>query len=912
MLCIAEFKRGKEGDGMNKKKAGNRVLIVALIAVFILLVGSREFIAFMADWLFFREVGYEAVFTKTFQTKLLTGLAFGAIAFLMIFINLRIAGRRTYALAGLNPLWERVPQMQNIDLNRVMGWIALSLSLFAFLFAYPIGMGYWEQALLFLNSVPAGLADPLFGKDLSFYLFAYPFIDRVNGVVRSLIAIAALLTVPVYFLRGGIVIMGRLFTVEPGVKRHLGILVSLFLISLAISFVLDRYGLLTTEHGVLYGASYTDVHARLLMLSVMAVLAALAAITVPVFAARGSLVVPLLLLGVLIGVYFLGLQVYPSTIQSFKVSPNEIVLEQPYIANHIKFTRFGYGLENMEMQPFAANKQLTYTDIRKNLSTIQNIRLWDEEPLLKTYSQLQQIRTYYHFSDVDNDRYTVNDNYLQVMLSPRELSYADLPEKSWINERLVFTHGFGLAMGPVSGITKEGLPEFYIKDIPPITSAGPKVTRPEIYYGESPNDYVIVNAKTKEFGFPTTEGNVYSVYAGKGGVRLSSILQRLLYAAYFGNFKIVLSSDVTNESRILYNRRIIKRVTEIAPFFAYDPDPYLVIGDNGRLYWIIDAYSHTGNLPYSKPIQGGTNYIRNSLKVVVDAYDGTVSFYVVDTQDILTKTYATVFPTLFKPIAGMPTDLRRHIRYPRGLLKIQARMFTTFHMTDPSVFYNKEDLWEIPSYREKTMDPYYLITKLPGLQEEEFILLLPFTPSKRDNLAAWMAARCDGENYGKVTVYTFPRDRLVFGPRQIDARIDQDAYISQQLTLWGQHGSDVIRGSLLIIPIEDSLIYVQPLYLVATDKGGLPELRRVIVAYGNEVVMEETLEAAIQRLFTGSLPRMRVKEEGAAAITRQPRELGSLALEELRKAREALRKEDWTGFGKYLKELEETLREMAK
>jgi hypothetical protein len=606
------------------------------------------------------------------------------------------------------------------------------------------------------------------------------------------------------------------------------------------------------------------------------------------------------------------MKVYPQAIQSFQVSPNESVLEKPYIADHIRFTRYGFGLENMELQPFAANKELSIADVRKNLSTIQNIRLWDEEPLLKTYSQLQQIRTYYHFNDVDNDRYTVNGNYLQVMLSPRELSYADLPNKSWINERLVFTHGFGLALGPVSGITKEGLPEFYIKDIPPVTSAGPTVTRPEIYYGESPNDYVIVNTKTKEFGYPTTNENVYSEYSGRGGVRLQSFLTRLLYAAWFGNFKIFLSSDVTDESRILYNRRIMNRVSAIAPFLSIDPDPYMVVGDDGRLSWIIDAYTHSDNLPYSKPLAGGTNYIRNSIKVVVDAYDGSVLFYVVDQKDVMAKTYAAIFPTLFRPVAEMRADLRRHLRYPRALLQVQARMFSTFHMTDASVFYNKEDLWEIPSYRQKTMDPYYLITKLPGHSEEEFILLLPFTPSKRDNLAAWMAARCDSENYGKVIVYTFPRDRLVFGPRQIDARIDQDAYISQQLTLWGQHGSDVIRGSLLIIPIEGSLIYVQPLYLVATDKGGLPELRRVVVAYGNNVVMEETLEAAIQRLFTGSLPSMRMMEGKAPTAVKPSRELGSRALEQLRKAREALRKEDWTGYGKYLKELEDTLREMTK
>ena len=894
---------------MFKKIPRNWIVIFSVAAVLILLASARECISFIVDWQFFRELGYEAVFTKTFTTKLLTGLAFSVMVFLTIFINLLIAGKRTFSRNGVHSLWGNIPQLSHIDFSRVMGSISFLAALAAFVLAFPIGTRYWEQTLLFLNSIPAGLADPIFGRDISFYLFQYPFIDVVNGMVRGVIVIAALLTTVTYVIRGGAVMTGRFFSIDPFVKRHLAVLVSLFLLSLAASFFLDRYSLLNTEHGVLYGASYTDVHARLVILWVMVVLTVVTALVVSIFATHRSLAVPLIAVVVLAGVYVLGLKIYPSMFQSIKVSPNESVLEQSYISHHIQFTRFGYGLENVELQPFSAGKPLTFSDVRRNISTIQNIRLWDEEPLLKTYSQLQQIRTYYHFNDVDNDRYTVNGKYLQVMLSPRELSYADLPGKSWINERLVFTHGFGIAMGPVSGITKEGLPEFYIKDIPPITSAGPKVTRPEIYYGESPNDYVIVNTKTKEFSFPTTKENVYTVYTGRGGVPLSSGLTRLLYAAHFGNLKIILSSDVTNESRIQYYRRIMDRVAVVAPFLSYDPDPYMVVRDDGKLAWIIDAYTQSRNLPYSKPLAGGTNYIRNSIKIVVDAYDGSVIFYVVDPKDILAKTYAAVFPSLFRPISDMPADLRRHMRYPRALLKIQARMFSTFHMTDSSVFYNKEDLWEIPSYRQKTMEPYYLITKLPGGKAEEFILLLPFTPSKRDNLAAWMSARCDDENYGKVIVYTFPRDRLVFGPRQIDARIDQDAYISQQLTLWGQRGSDVIRGSLLIIPIEDSLIYVQPLFLVATDKGGLPELRRVIVAYGNDVVMEETLEAAIQHLFTGSLPSMRMTD---TAVTRQPKELSARALEQLRKAREAIRKEDWANYGKYLKELEDTLRELSK
>ena len=899
---------------MNGRVRGN-ILIAVFAGIFLVMLGSRELISFAADWLFFVETGYEAVYLKSVTANLLTGLAFGAAAFLLLYVNIRIAaGRRLPPGAGIPPLRDSIPLLQRIDLTSLIRWAALAVSLVAFLIAAAIGTRYGQQVLLVLAGTDAGMADPLFGKDLSFFLFRYPLINDVNDGLRSLLLLSLLLSLLVYLFRGGIAVIGRNVLPSPAVKQHLGILVSFVLLSLAADLFLDRYGLLTTEHGVLYGASYTDVHARLLMLGILAALSAAAAVIVAVTVFGRSLLLPLLAVGGLAVLSLVGLRVYPSMLQSFKVAPNEIVLERPYLEHHIRMTRYGYGLEKLETQPFPVDTSLAITDIRKNLLTVGNIRLWDEEPLLKTYSQLQQIRTYYRFGDVDNDRYRINGKYLQVMLSPRELSYADLPGRSWINERLIFTHGFGLALGPVSGITKEGLPEFYIKDIPPVSSAGPAVTRPEIYYGEHPNDYVIVRTQQKEFGYPTADENVYTTYEGRGGVRLSSFLSRLLYAGYFGNFKIFLSGDITPQSRILYNRDIVKRVTAIAPFLSYDPDPYLVVRDDGRLSWIIDAYTHTDRLPYSKPVQRGINYIRNPVKAVVDAYDGSVTFYVVDREDILTKTYAAAFPTLFRPLAGMPQDLRRHMRYPRALLSVQARMFSAFHMTDPSVFYNKEDLWEVPSTGDRSMEPYYLITKLPGWKAEEFVLLLPFTPSKRDNLAAWMAARCDGEEYGKVVVYTFPRDRLVFGPRQVDARIDQDSYISQQLTLWDQRGSDVIRGSLLIIPIERSLIYVQPLYLVATDRVGLPELRRVIVAYGNDVVMEETLEAALQRLFSGTLPKMQVTGEPQAAppAVQSAKDLGREALERLRKAREALRKEDWSGFGRYLEETEDALRRMTK
>ncbi|GBE37250.1 hypothetical protein BMS3Bbin07_01410 [bacterium BMS3Bbin07] len=889
----------------------NVLFIVLITALLALIVSFFTSLSFYTDWLFFKEVGYEAVFRKSFLAKVFTGLAAGGIAALFLLINIFIANRQEFPQGRIYSIEKELYGLKKFDMNRLIKHLGLYLSVLAAVVAVIAAGGYWKEVLLFMGAQPAGLADPVFSRDVSFYLFRLPLIDSTNTFLSILLLTGIVFTALNYILRGGITYIEGLITIDRRVKRHLALLVSIWIVNLALKFYLDRYALLFNEHGVLYGASYTDINARLLMLNVLTVVSLATAVGFFVGVTKRSKYAAILPLAILGGVYFLGISVYPSLLQNFKVSPNEIVLEKPYIEQHIKFTRYGYDLERIQTEPFDVSEKLTFTDINRNISTIRNIRLWDEKPLLKTYSQLQQIRTYYKFVDVDNDRYDIEGKYTQVMLSPRELSYEDLPGKSWINERLVFTHGIGLAMGPVSGITREGLPEFFIKDIPPVSTTNVKVTRPEIYYGEKPNDYVIVKTKVKEFSYPTTEGNIYTIYEGSGGIKLSSFIKRMLYATYFGNFKIFLSTDITSESRILYYRNIIERVNTIAPFLLYDSDPYMVVSEKGRLYWIIDAYTFTDRLPYSKPLQQGINYIRNPIKVVVDAYNGATSFYIVDDDaDIIARTYGKIFPTLFKPLSEMPDGLRKHIRYPRSLLRVQAKMFSLFHMTDPRVFYNKEDLWEIPVYKGKSMEPYYIIMKLPAGQEEEFVLLLPFTPSKRDNLAAWMAARSDGDNYGKVVVYTFPRDRLVFGPRQVDARIDQNAYISQQLTLWGQSGSDVIRGSLLVIPIERSLIYVQPLYLVATDRVGLPELRRVIVAYGNKVVMEDNLEAALRKLFKGSLPVLKIPERVVAELSQQ--ELGRKALESLEKAREALRKEDWSAFGEYLKKTEELLREFSK
>ncbi|MBI1993464.1 MAG: UPF0182 family protein, partial [Deltaproteobacteria bacterium] len=526
--------------------------------------------------------------------------------------------------------------------------------------------------------------------------------------------------------------------------------------------------------------------------------------------------------------------------------------------------------------------------------------------------------TYYKFVDVDNDRYLIDGTYRQIMLSAREISHQHLPSRIWINEHLTYTHGYGVVFGPVNQVTPEGLPEFFIKDIPPVSVGPLKITRPEIYYGELANDYVFVKTKAQELDYPAGDQNIYTAYTGKGGVPVSSLWRKLLFSARYATLRIALSNDVTRESRILYHRQIQERVMKIAPFITFDRNAYLVIAQGGRLFWIIDGYTTSDRYPYSEPTRRVGNYIRNSVKAVIDAYDGTVSFYLSSPEDPIILAYAKIFPGLLKPLEAMPEDLRAHIRYPEDLFVIQTRMYATYHMQDPQVFYNKEDLLSIPRKavdgQDREMEPYYTIMRLPGEKKEEFVLLLPFTPNKKDNMRAWLAARSDPPNYGKLTALDFPKAKLVYGPKQIDARIDQDAFISQQLSLWSQRGSQVIRGSMLAIPIEQSLLYVQPLYLAA-EKGSLPELKRVIVAFGNQVAMEENLELALQRIFGGRAAPVTVQAGQVSAspgVAGADKSLARRAMEHYTRSQEYLRQGNLAGFGEELKKLEALLREMQK
>ena len=878
--------------------------IIALLIVF-------KILNVYTDWLFFKEVAYEGVFLKILSTEVLAGIAVGLVSFAFILANV-LPVAKTRFIAPQIVFNDQVGVSLNMDLlNRISRLTALIVSAIIGVFAGMWGSGLWYQTLVFFNSVATGVEDPILGKDVGFYLFKLHFYEVISLYAGFMIFLALVLVVLGYGVKGCLSVSRNGVNMTPEARKHVGILGGLFLFKIAFGFYLDRFDLLYSPHGIIVGAGYVDVHARIFALGFLTVITAIAGVLFTVAFLKGSLKKSLYPVGMVIVVYIAGVMIYPGLLQSLKVAPNEIGAERPFIEHHIAFTKFGYNLTNVAVRPFDVSYRLTARDIENNGATIKNVRLWDESPLLKTYSQLQQIRTYYKFSGIDNDRYTIDGEYGQVMLSTRELSYDDLPSKSWINEKLVFTHGNGITMGPVSRVTKDGLPEFIVKDIPPVSNADIKVTVPEIYFGELTDDYAIANTRIPEFSYPTSEGNTYASYKGKGGVPLDSVFKRMLFASSFKAPKILLSSDIKKESRILYNRNIMSRVARIAPFLAFDKDPYIVVSGEGKLYWIIDAYTMSKNLPYSKRLTNGVNYMRNSVKITIDAYDGSVNFYQSDPDDAIIRVFGAIFPGLLKPMAEMPPDLKKHIRYPRELFAIQTALYATYHMTDPKTFYNKEDLWEIPSYSKTPMVPYYLIMKLPEEKKEEYVLFMPYTPAKRDNLAAWFAARCDVPNYGQLIAYTFPRDRLVYGPRQIDARIDQDSYISQQITLWGQRGSQVIRGSLLVIPVETSLLYIQPLYLAAEDKGGLPELRRVIVAYENNVVMEDNLELCLQKLFGGkrwapaaaSLPQ--VKKKSVDDLIKE-------ALMLFERMRELQRQGDWAGYGEYLKKLENALKELTK
>ena len=878
------------------------------------------------DWLWFKSLNYQHVYVTRYISEILLRVAVFILTFLLLFLSLMLT-RRTITSAvqasrqveeGSVITLQRSPLFQFVN-NKTVTAVFVLLSVLMGLLVSSSVTGDWVILQKFLHPSTFGLNDPIFNKDIGFYVFQFPFFQFLYKLSISLVILIAVWTVLAYFLAGaasGNLNVRKIFDISAA-RYHLSILVVVYFFLRAWGFKLQQYTLLNSAQGVVYGPGYTDIHANLLAFQVMFFLAAITGIIVliNIFMRRFRFIV--YAIGFMIAASIVLNGIYPVLVQKLVVLPSEMDKEKPYIENSIKYTRIAYNIEAIERKLFPAGKTLSAADIKENKDTIKNIRLWDYKPLQQTYSQLQEMRTYYEFKDIDIDRYNIDGEYRQVMLAARELNQELLPEqaKTWVNQRLKYTHGYGIAMSPVTEITGEGLPNLLIKDIPPTTSTNLKVNRPEIYFGELTDNYVIVNTRSQEFNYPMGEDNAWSTYQGKDGVKMGSIIRRLIFALTFGDYKLLLSGDVSSESQALYYRSIYQRVPKIAPFLLYDKDPYLVL-DNGKLYWMWDAYTTTDMFPYSEPFANKMNYIRNSVKVVVDAYNGQVKFYISDSSDPVLKTYQKIFPGLFT--SEMPSGLKEHIRYPEDLFTIQANKYMVYHMQNYRVFYNKEDKWDLPTEifgsEEQTMESYYTIVRLPGEEKPEYIQIMPFTPHSKKNMIAWFAGRSDGKNYGKLLVYEFPKQELVFGPMQVEARINQDTTISQQLSLWDQRGSQVIRGNLMVIPVKDSLIYVEPLYLQA-NQGKMPELSRVIVAHGEHVVMERTLEASLGKIFGGQdIIEPSDQQPAGAQGTSESETVSSLAQKAGQLFDDAQKKiagGDWAGYGNLMGQLEETLNKLA-
>ncbi|MFH0836883.1 MAG: UPF0182 family protein [Candidatus Aenigmatarchaeota archaeon] len=823
-----------------------RILLTLFV---ILLVVLGLVVGLYGDWLWFSSVGYSNVFTTVLFSTIGLGVLFGAVFLIIGYINLRIAKTRAI----------KQKKKEKNDMDALFITVLLVL-------AYFVGVGFsnWQIVLQFLNATPFNILDPVFSLDISFYVFGVPFYSMLLSYIFTTLVLTSIVTAAAYF-----VYSPKKKTQEDEIdelksvkitmvdtsklRQHLLILAGIIFFFISLAFLIAQYSLVFSETGVVVGAGYADIAVLLPLMQLMVLISAVVGILLITSALTNKKLVKIAL-ALFFAVLIIG-GIVSGLTQILIVKPNEFNFEKPYIERNINYTLAAYNLDNINSQSFPVSYNLTKSELEK--TTIDNIRIWDWRPLKSTYEQLQLFRTYYDFNDVDIDRYNINGEYKQLLISTRELNSDDLESsaKTWVNRHLVFTHGYGVVVSPVNEVTKEGLPNLYVKDIPP-QSKYLNIERPQIYFGELTNDYAITTTTTKEFDYPSGNQNIYTEYSGSDGIIIDSILKRLVYAINLGSIELLVSSSITDKSKLLINRNIVERVNRIAPFLVYDHDPYLVMS-NGKLYWIIDAYTITENYPYSQKVYlnniGEINYLRNPVKVVIDAYDGDMSFYIIDKTDPIINTYSKIFPDLFKDFKEMPSDIQAHIRYPEDLFSIQSYVYGTYHMKDTQVFYNKEDAWVIPSEvyssNRQQMEPYYIIMKLPGQEKEEFVLMIPFTPRGKENMIGWMAAKSDMPNYGKLIVYEFSKQELVYGPMQIEARIDQDTEISQKLTLWDQVGSNVIRGNTLVIPIKNSILYIEPLYLQAVQKGALPELKRVIVAYSNRVVMAETLELALDQIF---------------------------------------------------------------
>ncbi len=909
-----------------------RRLIALALTLFVGVLVLPALAERLTDWMWFREIGFERVFVLRIVAWWALLLLTGVIAFVILYVNARIA------LRGIERSKESVLVLAEGGVHtreRLLTTIAQRAALPASILLSGLialgAAGRWRTLLEFWYRTPFGEVDPVFGRDIAYYIFALPAVQMGIDTVWGLLFLALLgVAVPAYLARGDLQWrFGRLIIERPA-QMHLAVLGAIWLvISAARIWWVGIPSLLFGVHGPLTGASFVDLHVRMPGMKVLVFVLLAAAIYLVLAARRGNFVRTVVIVAVgNVAFSALVTGALPAIVQRLSVQPNELARETPQIVHHIAATRRAWGLDSVERRELGADTELTARDIAANRATIDNIRLWDREPLLQTFGQIQSIRTYYDFVGVDDDRYMVNGVLRHVLLSARELDPASLPTRTFVNEHLTFTHGMGLTLGASNGVTAEGLPVLWIKDLPPTSEFVLPITRPQIYFGELPTSYVLAPSRQREFDYPSAEGEqaVYSTYSGGAGVRIHALWRRALFALRFGSINILLSTDLTEETRILFHQNVRERASLALPFLTFDGDPYLVVTDSGHLRWMIDGYTTSNRYPYSARMNAGVSYLRNSVKVVIDAYDGTVRAYLAEPDDPMIKTFSRIYPGLLRPIDEMPADERAHVRYPEDLFKAQTALYATFHMTDPETFYHREDQWQIPPDLSSGVRGGYarhIVMRLPGETETEYLLMRPFTPRQKDNLAAWMVARNDGDAYGKLVAYRFPRQSLVFGPTQIANRIGQDTEVSRQISLWDAGGSEVIRGELLVIPVEASLLYVQPLYIRAQG-GKIPELKRVIVAHEGRVVMEETLDAGLRVLFgdgTGSGPRNASVRPGvvaaapttgtsATALAAAREALVRQAVEHYDRARAAQRADDWATYGAEMQRLGEILRRL--
>jgi hypothetical protein len=868
-------------------------VILGLLAIIIF--GSRTALSYYVDALWFGSLGYGDVFRKTLSLQWAVFAAFFGGTFLILF-GWFLALRRTYQpellsggliFIGGRPL--RLP------VERILRLIVLVISLVIAAATGASMMEGWPTFALYWYAPhnTGGVVDPIFGKPLHFYLFTLPAWQLMTDWLLSLAVIACVVAVFFIFITGSTrLLAGRRGGDIPLPWRGFSVAFAFLLLILAMRVYISRFESLFEDHTIFGGVTYTGAHLMLTGLLVVsaalilgAAIASINVVSAPRVQWLVASVAPAL-------VCYFALQIFSWYVVNFIVKPNELVRERPYIAYNIELTRQAYGLSHVSQREFPAETTVDATDPGNNQATLQNIRLWDWRALQDTLRQIQEIRTYYDFPDIDIDRYNIDGTTRQVMLATRELSVDKLPESSrnWINEKLIYTHGYGITMNPVNGFTPEGLPTLILSNMPiQSTVKSITVTRPEIYFGELTNTDVYVKTRQQEFNYPQGQTNNLTSYEGNGGILLGGFLRRILIAFDEGDLaKVPFSDDINSQSRLLMRRNVRERVTALAPLLTYDLDPYIVVGDDGRLSWIMDGFTTSDTFPYSThyPLNDSQiNYMRNSVKVVIDAYDGTTTFYVFDAQDPIIAAYRRMFPSLFKDASEMPAALRRHVRYPELLLKVQAAVYGLYHMTDPAVFYNREDLWTVASEvgmsesgEQKTlaMEPNFVLMKLPGETAVEFVEILPFTPANRNNLIGWIAGRSDGAQYGTSIVYNFPKTKLVDGPLQIEARIDQNAQLSGQLTLWNQQGSHVRRGTLLVIPCGRALLYAEPIYLQA-QRSPMPELRLVVLALQDRLVYGPTFESAMNALFGGgasslsaAAPQVEVERTAANAAANKP------------------------------------------